>query len=126
MSALLEYECRVSVGGYDVITIEDPSWPGKKIKVLHPRSKRTRRFDLFEFNSSAFLEFAQTPLTEDRIKDFADRYGPLHDDQEWTEEGYQWGRDIGLWFENIRGLRLTVELWRESTVTGDFSRVIGE
>jgi len=125
MSALLEYECRVSVGGYDVITIEDPSWPGKKIRVLRPRSKRTRRFDLFEFNSSAFLEFAQTPLTEDRVKDFADRYGLLAED----DPGYDyecWGRDISLWFGNIRRMRRHVELWRKSTVTGDFSRIIRE
>src|SRR6516165_8758714 len=124
MSALLEYECRVSVGGYDVITIEDPSWPGKKIKVLHPRSKRTRRFDLFEFNSSAFLEFAQTPLAEDRVKDFADRYGLLSDDP--LPEGDEWGRDISLWFANIRWMRRTVELRRKSMVTGDFSRIIRE
>src|SRR6516165_5810482 len=120
MSALLEYECRVSVGGYDVITIENPSFPGEKIRVLHPRSKRTRRFDLFESGSSAFLEFAQTPLTEDRVKDFADRYGPLSNDpDEW---GHEWGRDISLWFANIRRMRRHVELWRKSMVTGDFSR----
>ena len=124
MSALLEYECRVSVGGYDVITIEDPSWPGKKIRVLHPRSKRTRRFDLFEFNSSAFLEFAQTPLTEDRVKDFADRYGLLSNDPD--EFDHEWGRDISLWFANIRRMRRHVELWWKSRVTGDFSRIIRE
>ena len=125
MSALLEYECRVSVGGYDVITIEDPSWPGKKIRVLHPRSKRTRRFDLFEFNSSAFLEFAQTPLTEDGVKDFADRYGLLSNALNASNE-WESGGDISLWFANIRAMRRTVELWQKSTVTGDFSRIIRE
>jgi len=125
MSALLEYECRVSVGGYDVITIENPSFPGEKIRVLHPRSKRTRRFDLFESGSSAFLEFAQTPLTEDRVKDFADRYGLLSEDDPAYE--YEcWGRDISLWFKNIRRMRRHVELWRKSTATGDFSRLIRE
>ena len=125
MSALLEYECRVSVGGYDVITIEDPSFPGKKIRMLHPRSKRTSRFDLFEFNSSAFLEFAQTPLTEDGVKDFADRYGLLSDALNAFNE-WQSGRDISLWFANIRWMHRHVELWQKSTVTGDFSRIIRE
>ena len=125
MSALLEYECRVSVGGYDVITIEHPSSPGEKIRMLHPRSKRTRRFDLFEFNSSAFLEFAQTPLTEDGVKDFADCYGLLSDALNAFNE-WQSGRDISLWFANIRWMHRHVELWQKSTVTGDFSRIIRE
>ena len=125
MSALLEYECRVSVGGYDVITIENPSFPGEKIRVLHPRSKRTRRFDLFESGSSAFLEFAQTPLTEDRVKDFADRYGLLSNALNASNE-WESGGDISLWFANIRAMRRTVGLWQKSTVTGDFSRIIRE
>jgi len=129
MSALLEYECRVSVGGYDVITIEDPILPGKKNRMLHPRSKRTRRFDLFESGSSAFLEFAQTPLTEDRVKDFADRYGLLSDHPsslELPSDEYRWSRDISLWFANIRRMRRHVELWQKSTMTGDFSKIIRE
>src|SRR5262245_23000473 len=121
--------CRVPVGGYDVITCEHRYAPGlsskwitEKIRALRPRSKRTRRFDLFEFSSSAFLEFAQTPLTEDGIKDFADRYGPLADDRQYE---YQ-GRSITLWVANIQSMHRTVELWRKSTVTGDFNRVIPE
>jgi hypothetical protein len=130
MSALLEYECRVPVGGYDVVTVEEPGIidtdPPEKIRMLHPRSKRTRRFDLFESGSSAFLEFAQTPLTEDGVKALADRYGPLEDDRGSKEREYEWGRSIDAWFANIREMRRTVELWRKSTVTGDFSRIIRE
>jgi hypothetical protein len=130
MSVLLEYECRVPVGGYDVITIDhqwhDPAKTIEKVRMLHPRSKRTRRFDLFESSSSVFLEFAQTPLTEDRVKDLADRYGPLSDDRGSGGYKYEWGRSIDAWFANIRWMRRTVELWRKSTVTGDFSRIIRE
>lgn len=129
MSALLEYECRVSVGGYDVITIK---LSGKKYRMLQPRSERTRRFDLFEPGSSAFLEFAQTPLTEDGVKDFADRYGLLEDDvdrygrlkDDPDEFDYKLGRDISIWFANIRDMRRYVERWRKSKVTGDFSKII--
>src|SRR5262249_17750622 len=107
---------------------------------------RTRRFDLFEFNSSAFLEFAQTldpldpedisvdgfpevtPLMEDRIKDFADRYGPLTDD---IPPGAihppllcQWGRVIREWARVMARMHQDVKLWQKATVTGDFSRLI--
>ena len=119
MSALLEYECRVPVGGYDVITIK-----GEKTRMLHPRSKRTRRFDLFESGSSTFLEFAQTPLTEDGVKDFANRYGQLT--HFLGPQDQDWGRNILIWFENIQRMRRDVELWRKSTVTGNFSRIIRE
>src|SRR5262249_26433307 len=123
MSVSLEYECRVPVGGYDVITIE--GLHGEKIRMLHPRSKRTRRFDLFEFNSSAFLEFAQTPLTEDGVKDFADRYGLLSDALNAFNE-WESGGKISLWFANIWWMHRQVELLQKSKVTGDFSRVIRE
>ena len=111
MSALLEFECRPSVSGYDVIAI-DPAQGGllglglnidylvhdwgtlvlaswrfvnktaEKIELLRPRSQRTRHFDLFQSNQSAYLEFAQTPLTADAVKALADRYGPLRTKQE--------------------------------------------
>jgi hypothetical protein len=141
MSALLEYECRVPVGGHDVITIEREYLPGgsrskwitEEIRILHPRSKRMRRFDLFEFSSSAFLEFAQTPLTEDGIKDFADRYGPLGGRPRRTDyyprsfvQSLEEGRVIYEWVENIQWMHRAVELWRKSTVTGDFNRLIRE
>jgi len=128
MSVLLSYECRVPVGGYDLITIEEPSRILKspqKIRMLHPRSKRTRRFDLFESGSSAFLELAQTPLTEDGVKDLADRYGPLRPDSRGSG-GYEWGRSIDAWFANIRWMRRTFALWRKSTVTGDSRWLIRE
>src|SRR5215831_20745017 len=98
MSVLLSYECRVPVGGYDLITIEEPSRILKspqKIRMLHPRSKRTRRFDLFESGSSAFLELAQTPLTEDGVKDLADRYGLLSNALTASNE-WESGGDISL------------------------------
>jgi len=91
MSALLEYECQVPRDGYEVITIEVPVPKDEddassrviieKWRVLQPRSERTRHFDLFKVSSCAFLEFAQMPATEDGIKDFADRYGPLEPDK---------------------------------------------
>jgi hypothetical protein len=101
MSALLEYECRVPVDGYEVISVEEPRstrriesipmlyesayeiTPSKakreKLRMLHPRSGRIKCFDLFE-SPSAYLEFAQKPPTEDGIKDLANRYGPLFPD----------------------------------------------
>jgi len=122
MRPWLEYECRVPVDGYDVITDE---YRRRKIRMLRPRSKRTSRFDLFERNRFAFVELAQTPLTEDGVKDFAGRYGLLSDalnaSNEWVS-----GRDISLWFANIQAMHRTVELWQKSTETDDFSRLIRE
>jgi hypothetical protein len=127
MSALLEYECRVCVDGYEVITFEEP-WPEddpppsiETIRMLQPRSERTKRFDLFT-SPSAFLEFAQTPDTLDAIKDFADRYGLLYPDI--GPGTHQRGRDISFWNSHIRALRQTVELWQKSIMTGDFSKLI--
>ncbi len=170
MSALLEYECRVPVGGYEVITIEEPSpraraisqhaqatalherakheRPNKlggsrqlmalaalavslakddeplKLRILQPRSERIRRFDLFKIGSSAFLEFAQTPPTEDGIKAFADRYGLLHPDSpyppgEFASDHFR-GSRIDNWSRYIGDMHQTVELWNRR----DFSKVI--
>jgi hypothetical protein len=107
MSALLEFECRVPVDGYKVI--DDPNEKGAR--VLRPRSKQTRRFDLFKHGSSAFLEFAETPTTEDGVKGFADRYGEV-------------AEDISIWFPFIRKMRRMVETWEMSVKTGDFSKII--
>src|SRR3984893_7774796 len=127
MSALLEYECQAPVGGYDVITIEEPDRlhpdvAGPHIvRILQPRSERTRRFDLFKANSSAFLEFAQTPATEDGIKAFADRYGPLFPDRPDLPDDFKspssiqfYGRYIYRWSIYIRGMHRNVELWNMS------------
>jgi hypothetical protein len=122
MSALLEYQCRPPVGGYDIITIElpgdpeEPQDPPRKVRVLQPRSERTRRFDLFKANPSAFLEFAQTPPTENGIKDFADRYG--------GSLGPGPGQVyIDYWCSAIREMHQAVELWQKSKMTGDFRRI---
>jgi hypothetical protein len=117
MSALLEYECRVPVGGYEIITVERDHPKDDIFRKLEARSKLTRRFDLFKVAPSAFLEFAQTPATEDRIKDFADRYGPL-------DGPPAFGGFTVEWFIHIREMRRTVELWETSKRTGDFSKVI--
>jgi hypothetical protein len=119
MTALLEFECQVPVGGYEVITDEQPVMHPKDeiFRLLRARSKRTRRFDLFKVSSSAFLEFAQTPLTEDGFKDFADRYGPL-------DGPPAYGGLIVEWSIHIREMHRTVELWKMSNMTGDFSKVI--
>jgi hypothetical protein len=136
MSALLlEYECRVPVDGYEVITVEAATDDGpQKKRMLQPRSLQTRNFDLFEFNSSAFLEFAQTAATEDGIKDFADRYGPLYPDGPddlldiagRTPPAFEQfpGRCIDAWPGRIKGMLSIIELWNMSRKTGDFSRVI--
>ena len=108
MSALWEYYCQVPVNGYEVIT--DDEWGAK----IQARSKQTKRVDLFKASPSAFLEFAQTPATEDRIKDFADRYGPL----------FPAGDVIKFWSEEIRTMHRTVELWNMSKKTGDFRKLI--
>ena len=148
----MEYECQVPVGGYEVITIEpnlvDPLRrvgllrdAGKlhvlgdgpptgavlekvfgKLRMLQPRSERTRRFDLFKASSSAFLEFAQTPDTPDGIKDFADRYGLLCPDV--GTGPHQTGRSIPSWSRCIRELRQIVELWERSTQKRDFSKIV--
>src|SRR5262249_26833691 len=58
------------------------------VKMLRPRSERTRHFDLFNPDDlesvglksdgqPAFLQFSQTAPTEEGIKALADRYGPL-------------------------------------------------
>jgi hypothetical protein len=136
MSALLEYECQVPVDGYEVITFEEPE-PEEpdsedeadastlvivaKRRMLQPRSERTRRFDLFEVSSRAFLEFAQTPDTLEGIKDLAERYGPLFPDEGATT---QFGRDVFWWSRSIREMRRTVELWETSKKTGDFSKIL--
>src|SRR5262249_40163261 len=124
----------------------------EKRRVLQPRSERTRRFDLFKKSSRAFLEFAQTPTTEDGIKGFADRYGPLDpgikaegldlfedldlevfdraldDNAQPVEpdrtESRPFGGDIFSWSTRIREMHRAVELWELGTSTGDFSKII--
>jgi hypothetical protein len=126
MSALLEYECRVPVSGYDVITIElhfTRSEPMKKYRVLQPRSERTKSFDLFDRDPDAYLEFAQTPQTEDAIKAFADRYGLLLPDTPGITMNVG-GRFIDTWSIYIGSMRRHVELWEMSKKTGDFSKII--
>jgi hypothetical protein len=105
MSALFEFECQVAVNGYQINFDRN----------LQARSKRIRRFDLFKVNSSAFLEFAQTPATEDGIKDFADRYGLMIFDD---DEPIEW------WFAEIRQMHRMVELWEMSKSTRDYSKLI--
>ena len=105
MSALFEFECQVAVNGYQINFDRN----------LQARSKRIRRFDLFKVNSSAFLEFAQTPATEDGIKDFADRYGLMIFDD---DEPIEW------WFAAIRQMHRMVELWEMSKSTRDYSKLI--
>jgi hypothetical protein len=150
MSALLEYDRRVPVSGYEVITIEDtyktdfikrlsPQTLGKmppmhlqmlsatKLRVLQPRSERTKRFDLFEKSPTAFLEFAQTPATEEGIKDFADRYGLLLPDRPEISESPSdqfRGRCIDEWSLCIRHMHHHIELWHRSKKTNDSSQLI--
>ena len=125
MSALLEFECQVPVAGYEIITTEAQP-DGTSGFVLQPRSERNRRFDLFKVNSSAYLEFAQTPTTPDAIKDFADRYGLLFPDSDYGTNLNQvrWGRDISMWSHFIKGMKRTVELWTMSRMTGDFRKML--
>jgi hypothetical protein len=129
MSALLEFECRVPVDGYEIITIEEPEPDDDGCiadfgtrRFLQPRSERSKRFDLFEASSSAYLEFAQTPTTPDAIKEFADRYGALVPDYE--TEPRRPGEDISTWSMYIRGMKRIIELWEMSKTTGDFRKII--
>jgi hypothetical protein len=121
--------------GYEVITVEAVTDDGpQKKRMLRPRSVRTKVFELFEINPSAYLEFAETPATEDGIKDFADRYGPLYPDGPddlldftgKTPPAFDQfpGRCIDAWPGRIKGVRSFIELWKMSLKTGDFSRVI--
>jgi hypothetical protein len=131
MSVLLEFECVAPVDGYEVITFEERSrHRSRKLRVLQPRSERTRRFNLFEINSSAFLDFAQTSATEDGIKEFADRYGPLLPDRPDPDPPprppvfYEFpGRRIDAWSMCIKPMRRSVELWKMSRKTGDLSKI---
>jgi hypothetical protein len=117
--SIFEYECQVAVNGYQVINL-DASLSPDRPRVLEARSKQTRRFNLFEFSSSVFLEFAQTPPTEDGIKEFADRYGPIIDNfPEWIE----W------WVSEIREMHRIVKLWEMSKRKGDYrglTRAVGK
>jgi len=122
MSAIFEYECQVCVDGYDVITDyypdEDPrdKRRAKRIgRLLLARSKRIRRFDLFKNTSSAFLEYA-TLTTEDGIKDFTNRYGPLYTPMKHTEP-------IVFNFSDVRAMRRMVKLWEMSNSTSDYSKL---
>jgi hypothetical protein len=135
MSALLEYECRVPVDGYEVITLEETSEfreTSRVVRILRPRSKRTRRFDLFESSPSAFLEFAQTLPNEHEIIDLADRYGPLspEDPPDGLKNGQRigvmdfYGHRINSWRGDIQRIHEPVELWKMSIRTGDFSKII--
>jgi hypothetical protein len=168
MSVLLEYECRVPVDGYKVITVEEPpagvrriesiemlyermlyeSAPSKakrekyrdqgvsSVRMLHPRSRRVKFFDLFEKSPTAYLEFAQKPPTEDGIKDLADRYGPLLPDPLVAPppppDGFEkippsiqfYGRRIDEWEVFIGKMHRTVKLWDMSIKEGDFGRII--
>ena len=85
-------------------------------KLLRPRSKRTSRVDLFE-NPLAFLEFAQTPQTEEGIKAFANRYGPL------GQTGF-WSYALYAWVATIREMHKAVQFWENSKTTGDFTKLI--
>jgi hypothetical protein len=132
MSALLEYQCRVPVDGYEIITIEEPEpEPDDEGQVavfgtrrfLQPRSERSRSFDLFKVSSSAYLEFAQTPDTPDAIKDFADRYGALTPDV-GTEPGRVSRENIRTWSMYIQDMKKIIELWTMSMETGDFGKII--
>jgi hypothetical protein len=129
MSALLEFECRVSVDGYEVIDCPVG-------RALRPRSEQTRRFDLFTDGPSAYLEIAQTPMTEDGVRAFADRYGEIVADFDFERleiahpEARKLMHDagdlnlIGSWFAVIAITRRLIEVWERSKRTGDFSKII--
>jgi hypothetical protein len=161
MSALLDFECRPAIGGYDVVAFDqarveraedggslvlppdatDDEWdlanrwgglllgppelsPGV-LNILRPRSERTKRFDLLQSGPSAFIEFAQTPLTPDGVKAFADRYGPLKSQHtELQQISHFWGHVIEGWYGEIRDLRKAVALWDKTKTTGNFGQII--
>ena len=82
MSALLEFDCRVPVGGYEVITVEKPYTEDddtltlggvvvgvEKWRILQPRSERTRRFDLFSIGQSPhFLSLRRRQIPQMQSK----------------------------------------------------------
>jgi hypothetical protein len=140
LSTLLEYECQPPVGGYEVITVVEPPKEEVYVKpgdrMLQARSDRTKRFNFFEVRPSAspaFLELAQMPDTEDAIKDFADRYGPLWpllpmEKERYSRIGLPWGFVSGLlikdWRGVIRRMHQAVKLWETSRRTRNFSKLI--
>jgi hypothetical protein len=81
--------------------------------------------DLFQSGPSAFIEFAQTPLTPDGVKAFADRYGPLksqHTERQHIRHFF--GHVLESWYSEIRDLRKAVDLWDKTKTTGNFRQII--
>lgn len=166
---LLEFECRPSMRGYDVLAFDEARaskgegwdshgyrpvvlgpdatddekylakrWGGfvpvfrddeprtpRVIRMLRPRSERCKHFDFFQSNPSAFLEFAQTPLTADGVRTLADRYGPLRTrvrERRCIDDF--WGHHVDYWRSTMNALRKAVEVWDKTKVTGDYSQII--
>jgi hypothetical protein len=159
MSTLLEFECRLAVGGYDVVEFDqakaEPArpivltpdatdderylaekWGGllladngvepEVLSMLRPRTKRTRSFDLYEIGPSAYLEFAQTPLTPDGVKSFADRYGPLMGLADIDPEPIDHfrGHIVTRWYGEMREMRSGVARWAKGTSEANISKLI--
>jgi hypothetical protein len=112
-------------GDHLLIPVARHAPPSTIVDMLRPRSERNRRFNLFQSNSSAFLEFAGTPLTPDGIKAFADVHGPLLSrvDEKFPFHDF-WGHNLRAWGDTIKEMRKAVDLWDKSRTTGDFSKLI--
>jgi hypothetical protein len=96
------------------------------LSMLRPRTKRTRSFDLYEIGPSAYLEFAQTPLTPDGVKSFADRYGPLMGlpDIEPEPIDHFHGHIVARWYGEMREMRSAVARWAKGTSEANISKLI--
>ena len=89
--------------------------PARIIYWLEPLSPEIEYFDLFEDAPGMFLEFANSPLSPEGVKAFANRYGTLDGAAiPWTEH----------WYDEIRMIRRAVRAWERAKITGDFNKII--
>ena len=135
--------------GYEWIDAHEeympPRWgeggaPAGRWLVLRPeaQNRRPRRYNPLEEETSLFRTFAETPLTEEGIRQFTNRYGSLGV-QKWifprealafalSEEGQKLvmqnfsagilgpnigisGESLGMWKQSIRHMRFALTLW---------------
>jgi hypothetical protein len=100
---------------------------------LVPTGPETRSFDLFDTDPSAYLKFANTPLTADAVREFADEFGMLFGPTNRhgvirlgrggvLQEGEL--ETIASWFDAIRALQDALSTWQKAEDTGDFTKLL--
>src|SRR5207249_214896 len=97
-------------------------------EIFEPQSEKFRCFNLFEEESSPYVEFVNIPAAAtntsflplppdvERIKALADRFGPLH--------GERRPPYVDDWTFSIDVMHRALKAWKKADVTGDFRPVI--